>query len=234
MAARTAQDASGPASAQEAAIRRPPSQDRSRRRFEAVLSAAEELLATSNFEDISFNDIALKAGISTASVHYLFSGMAAVQLELRKRFDARISRVLVDFQDRLALMQVPTWQEWVRVEAGEARAYYNANRVAAEVLLGPLLDRRNRGPNDQGNALMGASHLEHLRRLFDVPNTPGLEEKFANNCELLEMFWAGSYLSRGFIDDFTFEESMRASIGYLRNFLAETLPMKVDEARARA
>jgi AcrR family transcriptional regulator len=210
-------------------VPRPPSQERSRRRFEAILSAAEALLQNANIEDLSFYDLARKAEISPASVFYLFPSMAAVQLELRKRYDVVLSGLLVDIHHKLTRMRVPTWQEWMRIEAGEARNYYNANRPACEALLGPLLHRDNRLPSLQGNALIGASNLANMRRIFDVPIMPGLERKFAYNCELIEMFWSGSYMARGFIDDVAFEESIRASVGYLRNFLPEMLPLRVQD-----
>lgn len=211
---------------------RRPSQERSRKRVEAIIEAAETLLETANIEDVSFYDIARQAEISPPSVFYLFPSMAAVQAELRRRHNEKLSGLIFNVHDKLARMRVPTWQEWIRVEASEGRAYYQANRPACEALLGPLLRRENRATTLKGNALTGASQLANMRRIFVVPDLSGLDEKFGNSCEILEMFWGGAYMARGIIDDETFEESLRASIGYLRNYLPETLAMRPDFADA--
>jgi AcrR family transcriptional regulator len=207
---------------------RRPTQERSRRRYEAILRAAEELLETANLEDISFYDLARKAGMPAASVHYLFPSAAAIQSELRERHDTRISEHLLAFHAEMAGRSVATWQEWLRIEAAEARDYYNANRPACEILLGPLLHRENRTASMRGNAQVGASNLENMKRRFLVPDTPGLEARFARNCAIIEMFWSTSYLATGSISDFAFEESVRAGVSYLLNFLPGVLAVRPE------
>lgn len=210
---------------------RRPTQERSRKRYDAVLAAADELLLTANIEDISFYDLARKADIPPASVHYLFPSMAAIQSELRNRYNTEISDLLVEFHATMAERRVPTWQEWLRIEASEARDYYSRTRPACEVLLGPLLHRGNREASLQGNAQVGASNLANMKRIFLVPEMPGLEAKFARNCAIIETFWSTSYLATGTISDFAFDESIRAAAAYLRNFLPEMLAPQPAEAR---
>jgi AcrR family transcriptional regulator len=208
---------------------RSPSQARSRRRLEGILGAADTLLRTSNIEDISLNDLAREADISPASVHYLFPSMVSLQAELRRRYDAAFSRMLLGFHAELAKRPVSTWQDWIRLEAAHAREHYNLDRPACEVLLGPLLHRENAMANVRGNAEVGASNLETLRRLFVVPDLPGLEACFARSCAIIEMFWTRSYLATGTIGDLAFEHSVRAAVGYLRNFLPEILERRAED-----
>jgi len=86
--------------------------------------------------------------------------------------------------------------------------------------------------NLRGNAEVGASNLETLRRMFVVPDLPGLEACFARSCAIIELFWTRSYLATGTIGDLAFEHSVRAAVGYLRNFLPEILERRSEDAVA--
>lgn len=217
-------------SAQIQREQREPSQDRSRKRHEDILLAAESLLEVANIEDLSLSDIATKAGISKASVHYHFPTIAAIQLALGYRYDQALSELLADYHVKLTKMRVPTWQEWIRIEATAVRDYFNAHRPVCEAILGPLLHRENRLAMLSQNTQIGLSKLRNLCQIFEVPNPEILEKIIAYNGEILDVFWSGSYLKNGYIDDHVLEESIRASVGYLRNFLPEVMPMKAEFA----
>ncbi len=151
--------------------------------------------------------------------------MAAVHVELNKRYNEMLSDLLITTHDILAQTPVPTWQEWIRIASDECRAYYNAHRPICEILLGPLLHRQCILGASQGNDMVGRSMLRNMRRLFHVPEIPGLEQKFANSCDIVEVFWARSYVAHGRVDQASFDESIRASVSYLRSVLPETLPL---------
>lgn len=200
-----------------------PVQDRSRRRNDEILDAAAQLLETVNIEDLSHSDIAEVAGMSKASVHYHFPTIASVQLALGRRYDAECSK-------HLARIPLPdgdvSWQQLMRIGGASARDWFNAHRPACETLLGPLMTRENRLAGIEYNTQVGATTLKGLKRRFEIPEQPHLEEVFAYNGEIIDLFWSRSYLTRGHIDDRALEESLRASLGYLRNFLPEFLPPK--------
>jgi AcrR family transcriptional regulator len=205
-----------------------PTQDRSRRRNEEILDAAAQLLETVNIEDLSHSDIAGVAGTSKASVHYHFPTIASVQLALGRRYDAECSR-------HIARVPLPerdvSWQQLMRIGGPSARDWFNAHRPACETLLGPLMTRENRLAGIEYNTQVGATILKGLKRRFEIPEQPHLEEVFAYNGEIIDLFWSRSYLTQGHIDDRALEESLRASLGYLRNFLPEFLPTRRKAGR---
>jgi AcrR family transcriptional regulator len=207
----------------EALVAREPSQDRSRKRRAAILEAAERLLQTRNIEAISHSEIATEAGVSKASVHYHFPTSADIQLEVGRFHQARLAELLEAAHERLAAMRIPTWQEWIRIEAAMARDYFNGSRPACEALLGPILNRESRLGMFAANERDGLRKLSTLTRLFDIPNQALVETIFKYHGEMIDLFWSEAYLDRGFIDDETLEDSLRACIGYLRNFLPEVL-----------
>lgn len=210
----------------EARTARPPSQDRSRLRHAGILDAAEALLRSANIEDLSLGDVAARAGFSKASVHYHFPTIADLQFELGQKYDRELAQLLSESHTRRADMRVPSWQEWMRLESGIARSYFNNHRPACEALLGPLLHRRNRLAGMEYNALVGRSKLQNLDTIFVVPNAAALEEVFRYHGEIIDTFWSMSYLRHGVIDDAAFENALLASVGYLRNFIPEVLPMR--------
>jgi AcrR family transcriptional regulator len=200
-----------------------PVQDRSRRRNEQILEAVARLLETVNIEDLSHSDIALAAGVSKPSVHYHFPTIAAIQLELGRRYDAEVS-VFLDGLREKRKRRVETWQDMVRDGTRAARDWFNAHRPACETLLGPSLSRENRLAGITYNSQVGSSVLKAIREVFAVPDQAHLEEVFSYNGEIIDLFWSRSYLTLGTIDDKALEESLRGSLGYLRNFLPEYLP----------
>lgn len=198
-----------------------PVQERSRRRNDQILEAAAKLLETVNIENLAHADIATVAGISKASVHYHYPTIAAIQLALGQRYDADVAQYVTA---HAAPGHVASWHEIVRRNAGLAWTWFNQNRPACEALLGPLMTRENRLAGMDYNARGGSATLRRIRKEFVIAEQPQLEEVFAYNGEIIDLFWSRSYLRSGRIDEAALEESLRASLGYLRNFLPEILP----------
>lgn len=206
-----------------------PVQDRSRRRNEEIIEAAGRLLNTVNIEDLSHSDIAREAGVSKASIHYHFPTMAAIQLELGRRYDEELSTYLAMVRPSRTEL---TWQEVVRRGAELSRDWFNRHRAACETLLGPVLTRENRLAGMQYNTTVGAIGLRTMQQRFVLPDHPSLEMAISHNGEILDHFWSGSYLRHGHITDEALRESVRASLGYLRNFIPEYLPLRPPGKRA--
>jgi AcrR family transcriptional regulator len=204
---------------------RRPLQDRSVQRFEAILTATEELLRNANIEDVSFYDIARQAKISPASINYLFPTMAALRIELNRRINRLMTENVEDTQRALAKMRNPSWQDWLLVTGKRVRDQLNANRAACEVLLGPLLHRESRRAAIQTNDEIGRSLLQGFRQVFSIPDIAGLAQKFALISEIADALWGRAYIANGHIDDESFDESIRVQIAYLRTVLPETLPL---------
>ena len=66
-----------------------PKQDRSRRSAERMLSAAERLLRTRPFEDITIAEIVRESGASIGSFYHRFASKEALLPLLYERYDAR-------------------------------------------------------------------------------------------------------------------------------------------------
>ena len=202
-------------------------------RFESILQATEELLKTANLEDISFYDIARQADISPASVNYLFPTMAALRIELTKKYARLHADALIEVQRAMARMRNPSWQDWMRVLAKRAQEEYNANRPLSEVVLGPVLHRDSRRAQLEENIRLAHAMMESFTQVFVVPSIPGLEERFAMMYDMIDGLWSSAYIKYGRVDDLSVEEGMRMRIAYLRTVLPETLPLLGRDRRSR-
>lgn len=204
-----------------------PTQDRSRRRNDEILQAAIELLQTVNIEDLSHSDIGERAGISKAAVYYHYPTIAALQHELGLRFDRQVS----EYQNSLAIDDGSRgWQELLALGIRRTRDWFNDNRPVCEVLLGPRMTRENQMLSAEINSRVGQSVLDGLRARYHLPEHPDLEEIISYHGEIVDLFWSRSYLRVGFIDDHHLEESLRASVGYLKNYFPEHMARRKPEA----
>lgn len=212
---------------------RVPTQERSKRRYQAIIDATEHLLKTANIEDISLYDIGKEAQIAPASVHYLFNTMTAVHIELNRIYNEQLTAKVLEKNRLQVAMKNPSWQDWVKAVMTEGRDQLNSNRPMSEIMLGPTLHRKSRVTNLVTNISLAQVSLTLMREFFVVPEIPNLERYFFVATELGEALWSGSYSAHGRIDDETFTESVRATLAYLRCFLPETLvPRLIEPERA--
>lgn len=71
---------------EETTLRRPPRQERSQRRVDAILNATADLLVEVRYEALSTSAIASRAGISVGSLYQFFPNKEAVLYELGLRY----------------------------------------------------------------------------------------------------------------------------------------------------
>lgn len=211
---------------------RVPTQERSRRRHQAIIEATEYLLQTANIEDISLYDIGKQAKIAPASVHYLFNTVTAIHIELNRIYNEQLTAKVLEKNKLQAIARNPSWQDWVKAVMAEGRDQLNSNRPMSEIMLGPILHRTSRVTNLVTNKALAQASLAMMREFFVVPEIPNLDRYFLFATELGEALWSGSYSAHGRIDDETFTESVRATLAYLRCFLPETLMLREPQAES--
>jgi len=200
-----------------------PAQDRSRQRNEKILQAASELLQAVNIENLSHSDIAQQAGISKAATYYHYPTIAAIQRELSIRYDEELSEFLLKTETGFDRRD---WQTYLRDGAARAKDWMNKNRPACEALLGPRLTRENQLVSIAMNSKVGIRALSGLRARYYMPEHPNFDQIIARQGEIIDLFWSGSYLSIGYIDDNAHEEALRASLGYLKNYIPERMALR--------
>lgn len=146
--------------------RRVPSQQRSRRRVEAILDAAGELVMEMGVEDLTTRAIAERAGVPVASLYQYFADKEDVVLALAERDMAEMDAHLAEVLAPLAPTSVAAV---VDAAMGAFVDVYHRRPAFVEIYL--------RG---RGNAAVGRFGREHNRRVAGLLRSYALDSGLAD------------------------------------------------------
>ncbi len=133
---------------------RGPVQARSQKRIEAAFAAAEKLLAELGPDRTSIPEIAARANVPRATIYQYFPDKYALFAHMAK---SQYERITDAIGAATAEAKHADWQELVRIVVDAAADFYNANEIAAILLLlGPF------GSTDS------AAHFEKDRVLAEL------------------------------------------------------------------
>lgn len=202
-------------------IRRP-TQERSRRRFEAILDAADRLLERTDPLDFSIYALAPEAGMSAQAIYHFFRSPALVLMALADRYMASF----------LALMDPPlppglaTWQQVEGYQFERARQFFEARAPARKLLLGAAYSSEFRSRDLNHDVLLAEKGLALLQQRFILPPASDLLDRFVEVIVINEAIWALSYHRHGRITDPMAEQARLARISYALTFLPERLELR--------
>lgn len=207
---------------------RRPTQSRSQERFDLIIESLESLLQNANIEDISFHDIAAVAKISPSSINYLFPTMAALRMEMLKRYLEQSTEYHHHHALKDNYKKSASWAIGLHQNLLNFRNYIMANCHIAEILLGPALNREMIIMAMQENQKLARTFCSSLYKTYLLPEIPGLTEFAANAFECLDSIWRRTYAATGTIDDQTVEQSCLVMVSYLRNYIPERLQQRAE------
>jgi AcrR family transcriptional regulator len=202
-----------------------PTQERSRRRFEEILDAADRLLERSDPADFSIYALAPEAGMSAPSIYHFFRSPTLVLTALADRY----------LHAFLALMDVPlptgitTWQDLEDHLFERAREFFEAHAPARKLLLGAAYSSEIRKRDLNNDVLIAEKALAAFHRAFILPDTPGLLEHFVEIIVINEAIWALSYHRHGRITDEMNDRARLARVSYATTFLPEHLQLRTTD-----
>ncbi|MCL6708441.1 TetR/AcrR family transcriptional regulator [Pseudomonas sp. R2.Fl] len=203
---------------------RVPSRRRGVERFEALLDGTEQLLTERANDDISLADIAERTNVPLASIYHFFPNRNAAFVALAQRYQ----RALHDIAEEPMPLPVAGWQDIVRDRQRLGADFLNAHPAALRLFMGAGVSVEVRNTDLSGNALLARNRVAFFSRYFDMPAIPDFEKRVAISIALMDGIWALSYSIHGRITDEYLEESTRTSILYLRCYLPEFVPARVD------
>lgn len=195
---------------------RGPVQARSQKRIEAALAAAEKLLVELGPDKTSIPEIAVRADVPRATIYQYFPDKYALFAHMAEGHYGRIADAI---GAATAGAQEVDWRELVRIVVDAVADFYDANQVAAILILtGPF------------GAADSAAHLEKDKMLADVfrarlgldddaepagtPDRVGLAIQIAFAC----LRWG--YVQDGFLSPAIRAEAVRAATAYIAPFVA--------------
>ena len=188
-------------------------------RFRKLLDALDELLATSNVQDIGLYQIAAKAKVPNASVYHFFPSTEAALLALAEvHHNALLQLSMLPLEVRPA-----RWQDLFRQKLISAAEYHNSHPAALRLFLGANISVEVKSADiSQYHRLVdGRSQL--LSYYFHVPAMPDWERRLATYFAMVDGVFSLSYSENGYIRDDYIAEAHLAGIAYLRCYLPEIL-----------
>jgi len=197
--------------------------ERGRERRQLLLQAAYDLLCERDIDDVSFRDIAARAGVPEGSAYHFYAN----------RFDlfTALANQLSDLFVRAHQRVVPrnrrrNWKDLAGYLVEVGARVYAENPPARQLLIGgktpPQVKQADR-INDQvvGEVMYGA-----FARYFEIPDSEGMRTAFYYFIEITDLLFTLSVIENGEITDTMLAEAKRAGIGYLSTWLEEDIPSR--------
>jgi len=198
-----------------------PQRQRGILRFEHLLDATEALLIEFPDEDISLALVASKAEVPLPSIYHFFPNKDAILVALAQRYHVALAEMACEEMNPRPL----TWQEIIRWRQQNGVLFLNRHPSALRLFMGAGVSAQVRTLDLQGNASLSALRAAEFRRWFDCSAIADLEEHLAISIGMMDGIWALSWSRHKRVTDAFLEESIRASVAYLRCFLPEILPL---------
>ena len=203
---------------QKIGLRKAPSatRKRGRERRKLLLKAAYELLCVRSIEDVSFRDIADKAGVPEGSAYHFFANrfdvFSALAEELSDQFIEAHRRKVPPSRRR-------SWQALAEHLVDVGAKVYAKNPPARQLLIGgktpPEVKQADRINDRSVGNVMHEVFAEH----FELPESDEMRNAFYYFIEITDLIFTLSVIEHGKITPAMLAEAKRAGIGYLATYL---------------
>jgi AcrR family transcriptional regulator len=189
----------------------------------ALLAAADRIARDHGLDDLSLPAVAALAGASPSSLYHFFPSLDALYLALLKRYNA-----VQDQEFEAFLAEGAPASDWRSVASdllAAGRAFHDAHPVYTQLLRRAAASGALRRADDANMARLGQRFAQLLESRFILPPIPHLATRLGAAAALADCLWAFLPDENGKISDFAFEESRKAVISYLSNYLpGELMP----------
>jgi AcrR family transcriptional regulator len=181
-----------------------------------LLKATYELLCVRPVEDISFRDIADKAGVPEGSAYHFFANrfdvFSALAEELSDQFIEAHRRKVPPSRRR-------SWQALAEHLVDVGAKVYAKNPPARQLLIGgktpPEVKQADRINDRSVGNVMHEVFAEH----FELPESDEMRNAFYYFIEITDLIFTLSVIEHGKITPAMLAEAKRAGIGYLGTYL---------------
>lgn len=195
-------------------------QERGRARRAILVEASRALLREREIDEISLTDVAEAAGIPKSSAYHFFSHVLEVFEAAASDMEAEIHEDL----DSLSVADCTDWRQAVTRFVGRGAAYFNANRDAMQLLIGPKTPSAIKLKDRQNDFAVAGQLRDGVSRHFELPELADTPEIFFRAIEIADLFFGLSVIRHGRITEAFTDEAARATCAYLSLYLPVVLP----------
>ena len=189
-------------------------------RRRVLLDAARDLLTEVPIEELTFGQIATKAGVPEGSAYHFYANKYDVLSSLAEELSAQF---LDAYQEPIDASRINTWHDLADLVIDRSAAIYAVDIAAVQVFLG------GRTPPEIGLVdrtsvrTLSTVLLELFDQFFVLPDVPNIDDVFYYFIQVTDLMFSLSVIENGEITPTMLEESKRAGKGYLATYLPPML-----------
>jgi len=186
-----------------------------RKRRQEILDAAYDLLCEQEIEDISFRDIAARAGVPEGSAYHFFANRFDVFAELARTLNEEFSSA---HERPVAPSKRKTRAQLAGHMVDIGARIYAKNPPARQLFIGgktPLEVKQAERINDRD---VGDAMHRSFARYFDIPDTKEMRDAFYYFIEITDLMFTLSMVEHGKITPAMRREAKRAGVAYLESY----------------
>ncbi len=186
-----------------------------RKRRQELLDAAYDLLCEEEIEDISFKDIAKRAGVPEGSAYHFFANRFDVFAELAYALNEKFARA---HEKPVPPAKRKNWNQLAEFMVDIGARIYARTPPARQLFIGgktPFEVKQADRKNDRDVA--DAMHRS-FARYFDIPDTEEMRDAFYYFIEITDLMFTLSIIEHGKITLTMLRKAKRAGVAYLETY----------------
>jgi AcrR family transcriptional regulator len=186
-----------------------------RKRRQALLDAAYELLCSKEIEDISFRDIAKCADVPEGSAYHFFANRFDVFSALAHTLNTEFMRA---HEKPVPPSKRKTRSQLVEYMVDVGARIYAKNPPARQLFIGGKTPHEVKQADRINDRDVGDAMHESFSRYFDIPDTDEMRDAFYYFIEITDLFFTLSIVEHGKITPAMLAEAKRAGVAYLETY----------------
>jgi len=195
-------------------------QARGEERRRQLIDAARELLMVVPVEELTFGQIAAKAGVPEGSAYHFYANKYDLLSSLAKELSVQFVEA---YKEPIDDSEIQTWQDLADLVVDRTAEIYAVDFAAVQIFLSARTPPEV-GMVDRTSVRTVSTVLVDLfDRFFVLPDVPNIHDVFYFFVELSDLMLSLSVIENGEITREYLEESKRAGKGYLGTYLPPIL-----------
>ncbi len=188
-----------------------------RKRRQALLDAARELLCEKEIGDVSFRDIASRADVPEGSAYHFFANRFDVFSALGKMLSDEFVKA---HQKPVPLKKRQNWSDLAAHLVDVGAKVYAASPPARQLFIGGKTPPEVKQADRINDRVVGDEMHRAFSRYFDIPDTREMRDAFYFFIEITDLIFTLSIIEHGRITPAMLAEAKRAGVAYLETYRA--------------
>jgi AcrR family transcriptional regulator len=181
----------------------------------ALLQAARELLEEREIEDVSFRDIASRAGVPEGSAYHFYAN----RFDLFTALAAELSEDFIKAHRRaVPVSKRSDWKELAEHLVDVGARIYASSAPARQLLIGAKTPPEVKQADRINDRRVGDVMYEVFSKYFVIPDNDGMRAAFYFFIEITDLMFMLSLMEHGKITRAMTVEAKRAGLGYLGSY----------------